>query len=461
MTMASDRAATLGGVPTAPGRLPLLGHLLPLTVRPLDFVTSLRRRGPVVRVFFGGRPVYLVTSPSLLRELLVTHGSDTDKGSVFAQGKAFLGEGLVTSAGELHRRQRRMIQPAFHRARMPRYGEEMSRRAARLADGLRPFQPVDLDDLMIRYAFDVTAATLFDDGLPPAVGEHLHRVLPLLIRGAILRAMVPPAASRLLPLVDLRYRRAATRTRALVEEALRWWDAAPHRRSGLIGLLREARDPATGARMPHDQLVDEVISIIVAGTETTGVSLSWIFYDLATNPDVERRVHEELRETVGDRPISYSDVAKLEYLSRVVNESLRLRGMWLSTRRALRPIRLGGVHVPAGTELAFSLYALHRDPEVFVDPGSYRVDRWSSAEAETRPRGCFIPFLDGNRKCLGDTFAWTELMLTVATVAARWRLRLVPGQRIRQVPVATVRPSRLTVVPEPRHDGAAATASSC
>jgi cytochrome P450 len=144
------------------------------------------------------------------------------------------------------------------------------------------------------------------------------------------------------------------------------------------------------------------------------------------------------------------DIAGLPYTQRVLCETLRLRGPWLSTRRALRPVRLSGVDVPAGTELAFSLYALHRDPRMFDQPDRYDVDRWLPEHAAHRPRGSFIPFLDGNRKCLGDSFAWTEMTVVLATIASRWRLRLAPGCRVREVPVATIRPSRLMMIPEPR-----------
>jgi cytochrome P450 len=193
-----------------------------------------------------------------------------------------------------------------------------------------------------------------------------------------------------------------------------------------------------------------MLSVMIAGTETTGGSLAWVLHDLASHPDVEARVHAELRAVVGDRPIEYDDVAKLEYTSRVLNESLRLRSIWLSTRRALRPIRLGDIDVPTGTELAFSLYAMHRNPQLFPEPHRYDPDRWLPPESSLRPRGSYIPFLDGNRKCMGDTFAWTEMLMAIATIAAHWRLRPVPGQRVREVPVATIRPSRMVMIPEPR-----------
>jgi cytochrome P450 len=442
--------SAIDDAPTAPGRLPLLGHLVPLAAMPLRYVPSLHRHGPVVRLYFGRRPVYLLTSPSLIRALLVDHGSDTDKGSIFEHGKAFLGEGLVTSAGELHRRQRRLVQPAFHHSLLAAYAEKMRERVEAAAGSWRAYQPIELNDVMMRLAFGAVTTTMFSVQTPPGVEEHLRRHLPLLVRGAIVRAMLPPLVGHLPLPANRRYRAAAAKTWTIIEEVLDRCEDSPDRDPDLVSMLQQARDPATGAGMSRRQLADELLSIMVAGTETTGAALAWVFHDLAAHPEVERRVHEELRDVIGDRPVEYADVAKLEYTGQVLSETLRLRGTWLSTRRALRPFQLGHLAVAAGTELAFSLYAMHRDPHLYPQPATYRVDRWLPAEAARRERGSFIPFLEGNRKCIGDSFAWTELAVTVATVARRWRLRPEPRRRVREIPVAAPRPSRITMIPEPR-----------
>jgi cytochrome P450 len=202
--------------------------------------------------------------------------------------------------------------------------------------------------------------------------------------------------------------------------------------------------------MDQRQLFDELVSIMIAGTETTGGAMAWVFYELAHRPEIGDRVFDEVDRVVGTRAVTAADLANLEYTQRVMCEVLRRRAVWLSTRRALRPVELGGFDVPAGTELAFSLYALHHDPEIYPRPDEFDVDRWLPEVAQTRPRGCFIPFLEGSRKCLGHTFAWTEMATVVATIAARWRLYLSPGLRVREVPLATIRPSRLTMLPVPR-----------
>jgi cytochrome P450 len=385
--------------------------------------------------------------------VLVTHGRDFDKGRIFEKGKAFLGEGLITSAGDLHHRQRRLVQPAFHRRMVERYADGMPDLAAQCVRSWRAGEPVPVADTMNRLAFTVVTRSMFGADICPAVAERLHRGLPLLLRASMLRAFTPDLLQRLPTGVNRRYARAAASLRSVVDDLLASHDAAPTERAGqddLVSMLRSARDSETGPAMSPTQLREEVLNIVIAGTETTGGTLSWVCYELARHPQVEARLHREIDTVLGGRPVCWADVPRLEYTQRVLRETLRLHSMWLSTRRALRPVRVGAVNVPAGTELAFSLYALHRHPRVFPDPDVFDPDRWSPERSARVPRGGYIPFLTGNRQCIGDTFAWTEMVIVIATVAARWQLCLPARPQVREVAGATVRPSSLTMVPIPR-----------
>lgn len=439
--------ATLESVPTAPGRLPALGHLGPLVLRRLPFVRSLRAHGDLVRVYFGGRPVYVVTSPTLVRELLVEHGGEFDKGSIFDEGKAFLGEGLITSAGELHRRQRRLIQPEFTAARIRDYVPVMRETALRVTAEWRAGRPVRVDQAMLRVAFGTVTGVMFSGCLPPGAEDPLLRELRLLIQGALLRAFAPGLVRRLPG--QRRYDRSVAEVRAITERLLDQCAAAPVRRADPIHRLHTVTGPGAEHGMSPEQLRDELISIMIAGTETTGGALAWVLHELANRPEVADRVAGEVDRVVGDAPVTAEAVDELHYTHRVLCEVLRRRATWLSTRRALRPVTLGGVPVPTGTEFAFSLYALHHDPELYPRPEEFDVDRWLPESANARPRGTFMPFLEGTRKCLGHSFAWTELAVVVATLAGRWRFAPGPG-RVREVAVSTIRPSRLTLVPLPR-----------
>jgi cytochrome P450 len=444
---------TLRSVPTAPGRRPVLGHLGPLLTRRLAFVRSLRAHGDVVRIYFGPRPVYAVTGPAVLRDLLVDHGRDFDKGSIFDKGKAFLGEGLITSAGDLHRRQRRMIQPAFHQVEIERYVPVMREAAADLVASWRPDQVVVLDEAMLRLAFHTITRIMFSGGGLGAAEATVRRALPLLVQASIVRAFLPDFVARLPVAVNRRYDRAAADVRAVVDELLRLDAAAPGRSPDLVQMMQQARDPDSGSGMDRRQLTDELINVMIAGTETTGGAMAWLFYELARRPALETRVYQEIVEVVGDRPVEFADLARLELTQRVMSEVLRQRATWLSTRRALRPVTLAGITVPAGTEFAFSLYALHHDPALYPRPDEFDVDRWLPEVVATRPRGSFIPFLDGVRKCLGHSFAWTEMAVVLATVIRTWRLSPTPGLRVREIPLSTIRPSPVTVVPARRPAG--------
>jgi cytochrome P450 len=424
-----------------------------LVRRPLEFVRSLHRHGDLVRIYFARLPVYVVTQPEPLRDVLITNGRDFDKGRIFEKGKAFLGEGLITSAGDLHHRQRRLLQPAFHRKMIERYAASMPDLAAECVGSWRAGEPVAVPDTMNRLAFTVVTRSVFGVDLSPPVAERLHRGMPLVLQGSMFRAFTPDLLERLPIGLNRRYAEATADLRSVVDDLLKCHDAAEAGQAvptDLVSMLRAARDSETGAAMSPVQLRNEILNIMIAATEPTGGTLSWVFYELARRPEAERRLHEEVDTVLGGRPVCVADVPRLEYTQRVLRETLRLHSLWLSTRRALRPVQVGGVDVPTGTELAYSLYALHRHPRVYHDPDVFDPDRWSPERSAQVPRGGYFPFLTGNRQCIGDTFAWTEMVIVIATVAARWRLYLPAGRRVREVATATVRPSSLTMVPIPR-----------
>jgi cytochrome P450 len=422
--------------------------------RPLEFVRSLHRHGDLVRIYFARLPVYVVTQPAALHDMLVTNGRYVDRGRIFEKGRAFLGDGLITSADDLHHRQRRLVQPAFHRKLVERYAEGMPALAAECVRSWRAGVPVAVPETMNHLAFTMVTRAMFGVDICPSVAERLHRGLPLLLRASILRAFTPDLLERLPIGLNRHYTSTATAVRSVVDELLAshhdTMQAGQVRDPDVVSMLRSAREGGTGAAMSPTMLRDEVLTIVVAGTETTGGALSWVFYELARHPDVEERVHREIDTVLGGRPVCWSDVPRLEYTQRVLRETLRLHTMWISTRRALRPVQIGGVDVPAGTELAFSQYALHRDPRLFHDPDVFDPDRWSPQRSAQLPRGGYLPFLAGNRQCIGNGFAWTEMVIVIATVAARWRLHLPARPRVREVATAMVRPNSLTMLPIPR-----------
>jgi cytochrome P450 len=322
--------------------------------------------------------------------------------------------------------------------------------AAELAGSWRAGEPIELNTAMNRLAFDIVSRSLFDVDIPADVAQRLHDGLPLLLRASMVRAFAPSAWERLPLPAHRRYAAAVSDVRSVVDELLRQQPAGGDAGTNLVSMLRSGGDGESAEPMSPVQLRDELLNIMIAGTETTGGTLAWFFYELARHGDVQDRLYEEIDTVVGRGPVREEHLAVLRYTRCVLSETLRLHSLWLSTRRALRAVRVGGVDIPAGTELAFSLDALHRHPRIFSDPNEFRPQRWSPAAGGAVPRHAFIPFLTGSRQCVGDVFAWTEMLTVIATIAATWRLQLLPGQRIVESVTATVRPSRLTMLPVAR-----------
>jgi cytochrome P450 len=445
------QAIGLGSVPRAPGRLPLIGHAWPLWRRTLAFLKSLRNTGELVRVDVGTLPVYFVTTAELTHELLVTKARSFDKGRLYDRTRSLVGNGLATSAGEDHRRHRRLMQPMFHQARVAGYAEIMAERARALADSWEPGQTVAVDKALFEFSVATLAETLFSTDIGRPAAEAFRRDVPILFKNMLLRAVTPKVMDRL-PIPSNRQFDAATaRLRQVIDDVI----AATHQsndsgRTDLLSTLLAARDADTGEGMSDEEVRDQLVTIMFAGSETTATTLAWAFHEIARHPEVEQRLTAEIDAVVGMRPIRFEDVPKLEYTRRVLNEVARLHAVPLLMRRATVPVVLGGVHIPAGTEIAFSLYALHQDARLYPEPERFDPDRWLPDQRTGAPREAFIPFGAGNRKCIGDAFAWTEMTITLATIAARWQLRPVPGCAVREATSAVAHPDRLPMTPFPR-----------
>ena len=442
----------LRSIPAAPGRIPLVGHLWALWREPLAFLQSLSEVGELVRVDLGPMPVYVVTTPGLQQQVLTTHAASFTRGRIYDRARSLFGNGLATSDGGYHLRQRRLVQPAFHRTRIAGYAEVMNDRTRERAGSWHAGQVVAVDRSMHELTLGIAVDALFADGLDPATTGEIHGLVPAIMAGIPVRMATPARLDRW-PIVpaNRRFDAAAERLRALVDElvAARRHDHRGRGSGDLLSLLLDARDADTGEAMTDVQVCDEVISLLLAGTETPGTTLSWAFYELARHPEVEARLHAEVDATVGTGPVGLEDLARLEYTARVLQEVLRLHPTLLFTRRATRSVALGGVHLPAGTEVAYSPYALHRDPRTYPQPTHFDPDRWlpgrSAPSHET-----FSPFGAGRHKCLGEAFGWTEMMIAVAVVAARWRLRVAEGHVVREVPAEVPRPGALPMTVLPR-----------
>ncbi|EFL20031.1 cytochrome P450 [Streptomyces sp. C] len=436
----------------APGGLPVLGHALQLQRRPLEFLASLPAHGDVVTLRFGPVPVYLVCHPELARRVL-QDGRTFDKGGlVFDKAKVFLGNGLATCPRADHRRQRRLVQPAFHPDRITAYTEVVLRETTRMMEGWQPGQAVEIRAQMHRLSAQITARTLLSTDFGGADANELASCMAIVSKGLYRQMLMPVAALQRLPTpANRRFHQALARLRALISRVVADYRRHPGDRGDLLSALLAARDEDSGATLDDQEIHDQVLTLMGAGSETSGNALAWTFHYLGTHPDVETRLHAELDAVLAGRAPHIGDLPQLDVVRRAFTETLRLRPPgWLATRITTTATELAGRPIPAGANVAVSHYALHHDRRWFPHPEHFDPDRWLPERAHRVPRGAMIPFGAGSRKCIGDTLALTSAALVMAAIANRWRLGHQPGPTLRAVPRMTLGLSPLHMLLTPR-----------
>ncbi|MEJ2857930.1 MULTISPECIES: cytochrome P450 [unclassified Saccharothrix] len=452
-------------VPVAPGRLPFLGHTLPMLRGRHRYTARLRERAEIVEVDLGPLPTYFVTSPRFTHQVLVTDGPRFRKGIMFDRFEPFLGNGLILSNGAFHRRQRRMVQPAFHRDRLAGYTEIMADAATRAVDSWRPGEVRVVEDDMQALAVTIVGEALFTTEIGPRAIEEIRRSMFEVTKNGMLMALLPGALAKVPIPPNRRFHRAIGRIQAVVGEVVARRRAEGVDRGDLLSILLQAQDEDTGEGMSDRQVFDEVVGLLSAGIETTALALAWAFHELSRRPDVADRVHAEVDEVLAGRGVvgrgvagrgvagrgvvTFEDLPKLVYTRQVVQEVLRRYPIWILMRRTVEEVNFDGFVVPAGAEVIISPDALHHDPRTFADPGYFDPDRWQPERAAGVPKGAYIPFGGGARQCVGNAFALNEAVVVLATVASRYRLRPVPGKPVRTKYTTAPYPSGLllTVVP--------------
>ena len=388
----------------------------------------------------------LLSDPEHIRDVLVVRQKNFTKGRGLERAKLLLGEGLLTSEGEHHRRQRRMAQPAFHRARVAGYGTVMADFAARERDRWRDGAVLDVHSHMMALTLAVVGKTLFEadvEGEAREIGEALTTSFQ-----SFSIAMLPFSEwlERLPIPATLRFKRARARLDRTIYRMIDERRQTGEDRGDLLSLLLLSQDTeGDGAGMTDLQLRDEAMTIFLAGHETTANLLTWAAWLVATHPSVEAALHSEIDAVlggpVGGRLPTAADLDRLPYTRSVVAESMRLYPpAWILGRRAIDAFEIGGFHVPARTIILMSQYLVHRDPRWWPEPDVFMPERWTDDAAAARPKMAYFPFGAGTRVCIGEQFAWMEAMLLLATIAQHWRLRPVPGHRVDVQPLITLRP---------------------
>jgi cytochrome P450 len=355
-------------VPVAPGRWPVLGHTLALLRRRFGFTQGLHRYGDLVRVYLGGLETYFATTPELTHQVLVTVSASFRKGAMFDKFRPFAGNGLANSYGAFHLRQRRLVQPAFHRERIARYAEIMTTAVSGLCESWQPGETREVNEDMQALAVTIVGEALFGAELGRAAIEEARRSIPVIIHHGMIRALSPELVGRLMVRGNRRFLDASHRMRAVVGLPIEDRRVTGQDRGGLLSMLLLARDE-DGEPMTAAQAYDEVVTLLSAGIETSALALAWLFHEIGRNPEVERRVHEEVDEVLAWRAATFDDYAKSTYVRQTINETLRMYPIRILMRRTIEPVELGGERIPEGTEVTVSPHALHHDARYFTESG--------------------------------------------------------------------------------------------
>lgn len=437
--------------PPGPKNSPIVGNLYAFRKSPLDFLSKMAREyGDLVYFKVARQHMYLVNHPDYVREVLVNNQSNFIKSRALQRAKVLLGEGLLTSEGQQHLRQRRLVQPAFHRERLAGYAAAMSAGAVRWRDRWRAGSTLDISTEMPHLTLSIVAKTLFSadvESEASEIGEAMTTVLEMF------RLLLMPFAEYLekLPLPHIRrFEKARARLDATIYGLIR-----ERRKSGvdtgdLLSMLLFAQDEESG--MTDEQVRDEALTLFLAGHETTANALTWTWYLLSQHPEIERRLHDEIDAVLGDRAPEFADVPQLRYAEMILAEALRLYPpAWAIGRKAKGGFELGGVEVPAESICILCPYLVHRDPRWFPEPEKFDPERWTPEARDARPKFSYFPFGGGARVCIGERFAWMEGVIVMAAIAQKWRLRLQPGQHAEPLPLITLRVKNgLRMIPEPR-----------
>ncbi|MEK7729138.1 MAG: cytochrome P450 [candidate division KSB1 bacterium] len=419
------------------------GHLMGLRRNLLDYLQRVADSCGELGYFKAGPfHTYLLNNPEHIKDLLVTHHKNFTKSRGLQLAKRILGEGLLTSEGDFHLRQRRLVQPAFHRQRLEGYGAVMCEEAARMSAAWQAGAEVDMAEEMMRLTLGIVGKTLFGvnvENEAEEIGAALTTAMSLFSR------LTNPLATFLekLPLPsNIRFFRAKRRLDETIYRIIATRRQSNEDRGDLLSMLLLAQDEeGDGGRMTDLQVRDEAMTLFLAGHETTAIALTWTWYLLSQNPEAEIKLREELQNVLGERLPTVHDFPQLTYARMVLAESMRLYPpAYVFGRMAINEYQIGPYHVPAGATLLVSPYILHRLEHFYPEPLRFMPERWRGGAEAERHKFAYIPFGGGPRVCIGEGFAWMESVLVLATMAQRWKLRLVPNHPVELKPLITLRP---------------------
>jgi len=418
------RTTPPASIPAAPGTFAPLTHPLAMLRNPLAFVEGLHARGDLVRVRLGMTSAVVVCDPDLTHQVLLDDRTFDRGGALNERSREVFGDGLATCPRGPHRRLRRLVQPAFHAARLPADAQVMTDQIAAVTGTWHDGQLLDLSTETMAITGRVMVTAMLSDTLSESTFRQAINDLTTVVNG-IYRRMLLPSSVNALPIpANRRYRQAYTRLRHIIAELITGCREGRAHPAPALKALLDARDPDTDSVLSDAELTDNILILFLAGMETTASVAHSALNLLARNPEIEHALHTELDTVLAGRTAAYADLPNLELTGRVISETLRIYPPgWILTRTTTEDTELGGHRIPAGTTLACIPYLIQHRPDLFPDPDRFDPDRWLPQNATNIPRHAYLPFGAGARKCIGDRFGATEAALILATIASRWQLR--------------------------------------
>ncbi|MFI9503772.1 cytochrome P450 [Nocardia sp. NPDC052566] len=414
-----QHAVDLREVPCGPGRLPVLGHGWRMWRDPVQFMVDLASIGKIARVDIGSLAVYVITDFELLHRVLVENSDAFERGLLFERIRLVFGESLIVADGQEHKYLRRLLQPAFHRTELESYADVMQRNADALASSWRPGQIVDVRAAMLGMVIANLLESMFSHRPETEEIQLISSLITDIGAGAMVGSVLPKRLTNLPLPVNRRFISAGTQLRDYCRELFVARRASGERRDDLIDMLLDSSDEHHG----DEYLIEQAMTILFGGIDASTATLTWALYELSRHPEVAAQLQKEF-SAAGD--LSPRSLDQLDYLNHFLNEVTRVHSALLQTRRNITTVELDGFTFPAGTNIGYSIAAIHRNPQIFTDPNTFDPDRWSSG---SKCRS-FIPFSKGNQMCIGNNYAWLALQTTVHSLLSKWDFQPVATKRV-------------------------------
>jgi cytochrome P450 len=428
--------------PPGPKGHPILGVMPEFNRDTLGFINRCHDYGDVVRARFFYVPAYFLYNPDHIEYILSTNARNFIK-SMSLRSNFFgrlLGNGLLTSEGDFWRRQRRLAQPAFHRQRISAYGDVMVEFTERMISSWQQGETREIHRDMMRLTLEIVGRTLFNADVSGDV-DRVGTILSEIVKPFASQATVKWILDNRLPTPNhFRFHRQVSKMDEIVYRIIAERRASGRDEGDLLSMMLQAQDE-DGSQMTDQQLRDEVMTLFLAGHETTALTLSWAWYLLGLNPETEQKFHAELDDVLAGRRPTFADLPQLKYAEKIAKESMRLYPPAFGVgREAIADCEIGGFRIPAKAQIFAFQWVTQRDSRYFEAPEKFDPDRWSEEFISQLPKYAYFPFGGGPRVCIGNQFAMMEIILALATIGQKFRLKLVADHKVELMPAMSLRP---------------------